>query len=150
MNHGNRFSGFAQVEDLEDGEHDELLRDLSYTTADKRWTIVIPGRNSGQPGTGFITDYASIPRPLWVVIPPRGKYNRGAIIHDALYQMAPIDPRTNARVTQAAADDILREACENLDVRTTQRLAIWLGLRAGGWLTWRRYRRGESAVAKTS
>lgn len=147
MNHGNRFSGFAQVENLEDGAHDELLHNLSYTTADKRWTIVIPGRNGGEPGTGFITDYASIPRLLWVVIPPRGKYNRGAIVHDFLYQTAPVDPRTNARVTQATADAILREACENLDVRATQRFAIWAGLRAGGWVTWTRYRRAELATA---
>lgn len=132
--HGNRFSGLAKLEDAEDGLHATLLEALSYLTLDG-WFISVPA--------GFPTDYASIPRPLQVIIPPRGVYNRPAFIHDYLYHFAPVDPHTGQRCTQARADSILREACENCDDRFTQRWAIYLGLRLGGWVAWRNYRRDE-------
>lgn len=31
---------------------------------------------------GFETDYASVPRPLWALIPARGKHSRAAVLHD--------------------------------------------------------------------
>ena len=132
---GNRFSGLAKVQDEADGVHATLLEDLVYTTRDG-WRIVVPA--------GFVTDYASIPRALTFIIPPRGKYNRPAIIHDFLYQTAPDDDVSGLVCTQARADSIMREACENVDNRLTQRWAIYLGLRAGGWVAWRRYRRAET------
>ena len=150
---GSRFSGLAKVQDEADGVHATLLEDLVYTTRDG-WHIVVPA--------GFVTDYASIPRVLSWLIPPRGKYNRPAIIHDFLYQTAPVDPvrlvcingqtqtartATNirtSRCTQSRADYILREACENVDDRFTQRWTIYLGLRAGGWVAWNSYRRAEA------
>lgn len=132
--HGSRFSSLAHLEDQENGTTAKLLSRLTYTTVDG-WAITVPA--------GFVTDFASIPRPLWVVIPPRGKYNRPAIIHDWLYQRAPFDPTTNRRVTQARADSILREACENCDDRFTQRWTIYLGLRVGGFVTWNRYRQKD-------
>lgn len=129
--HGSRFNGLAQYEDQEDGIHALLLRDLVYTTLDG-WRIVVP--------TGFVTDFASIPRVLQVIIPPRGVYNRPAVVHDFLYNKAPIDPMTDKRCTQARADSIIKEACENCDNRTSQRWAIYLGLRAGGSVAWNNYR----------
>src|SRR4051812_14147435 len=95
---GSRFSGLAYYVDLPDGVHARLTRTLTYTTKDG-WVIRIP-RN-------FITDFASIPRLLQVIIPPRGKYNRPAMAHDYLYQFAPIDPTTGKPCTQARADSIL-------------------------------------------
>lgn len=150
--HGSRFSGLAKVQDEADGVHATLLEDLVYTTRDG-WRIVVPA--------GFVTDYASIPRALGWLIPPRGKYNRPAIVHDWLYQHAPVDSvrmgaadeqsqanraESDFRCTQSRADAIMREACENVDNRLTQRWAIYLGLRAGGWVAWRRYRAAESSV----
>lgn len=35
---------------------------------------------------GFKTDLASVPRILWPLLPPFGKYNRAAIAHDFLYR----------------------------------------------------------------
>jgi uncharacterized protein DUF1353 len=131
MSHGERFSGLAKLEDQPDGVHAKLLEPLCYTTRNG-WRICVPA--------GFLTDYASIPRALSVLIPPRGKYNRPAIVHDWLYQKAPVDPVTGKRCTWSRADSVLREACEDVDDRFTQRWTIYLGLRAGGWVTWRRYR----------
>ena len=133
-NRGNRFSGLVRTEELPDGCHARLLEPLTYTTKDG-WRITAP--------ENLITDYASIPRAVQVFIPPRGVFNRPAIIHDFLYRYAPGDPATGQPCTQGRADAILREACENCDDRFTQRWTIWLGLRLGGWVAWRRYRREQ-------
>jgi hypothetical protein len=34
---------------------------------------------------GFVTDLASIPRPIWSFFPPDGPWVKGAIVHDFLY-----------------------------------------------------------------
>ena len=34
---------------------------------------------------GFETDFASVPRLLWVVLPKWGKYGNAAMVHDWLY-----------------------------------------------------------------
>jgi len=34
---------------------------------------------------GYKTDLASVPRLLWVIIPPFGRYSQAAVIHDYLY-----------------------------------------------------------------
>lgn len=36
---------------------------------------------------GYVTDFASVPRWLWSLFPPIGKYNRAALIHDYLYDL---------------------------------------------------------------
>lgn len=33
---------------------------------------------------GFITDLASVPRVLWALLPPHGRYAKAAILHDYL------------------------------------------------------------------
>ena len=135
-NLGDRFSGLAVLIDQPNGRTAILHDDLSYTTKDK-WVITVPA--------GFETDYASIPRPLWTILPPRGKYNRPAIIHDFLYHFAPIDPTTLKRVNRGRADYIIREACENVGDRFTQRWLIYIGLKVGGWVAWKNYRDKEKA-----
>jgi hypothetical protein len=34
---------------------------------------------------GFETDLASIPRPLWAILPPAGRWARASVLHDWLY-----------------------------------------------------------------
>jgi hypothetical protein len=65
------------------------------------------------------------------------------MIHDFLYRYAPVDPRTKQACTRARADAILEEACENCDDRYTQREAIYLGVRIGGWWPFWQYRRAH-------
>lgn len=62
---------------------------------------------------GFVTDLASIPRWLWSLIPPDGKYAKAAIVHDYLY--------TQAIGTKSYADDIFLEAMTVLGVPTWKR-----------------------------
>lgn len=58
---------------------------------------------------GFITDFASVPRPLWNVYPPWGKYGCAAIVHDWLYW--------TQTTTREIADAVLGEAmiCSGCD-----------------------------------
>lgn len=52
--------------------------------------------------SGFETDFASIPRILWGVLPPNGRYTKAAVIHDWMYK--------NAYLTKVEADSIFYEA----------------------------------------
>jgi len=77
---------------------------------------------------GFTTDFASVPRPLWVVFPKWGKYGNAAVIHDFLY----FDQAT----TRKEADDILLEAMGVLDVSVWQKWPIYWGVRLFGFVAW--------------
>lgn len=80
--------------------------------------IVIP--------TGFVTDFASVPRALWNLLPPTGRYTRAAVIHDFLY-------RTPGLCTRAQADAVLYEAMKYpCHVGFFTRWTIWAGVRVGG------------------
>jgi hypothetical protein len=36
---------------------------------------------------GFVTDLASVPRILWAIFPPFGRYTEAAVVHDYLYRI---------------------------------------------------------------
>ena len=76
---------------------------------------------------GFVTDFASIPRLLWRLLPPTGRYTRASVVHDLLY-------RTPGLCTRAQADAVLYEAMKYpCKVGFFTRWTIWLGVRVGGW-----------------
>jgi hypothetical protein len=104
------------------------------------WPLVYDSDALGYPVTvpsGFRTDLASIPRPLWNILPPIGRYDRAAVVHDLLYQ------RRTAGVDRGLADVVLREAMEVCGVGAWTRRAIYWGVRLGGWRTWNRYRAAD-------
>jgi hypothetical protein len=92
---------------------DDLI--LRYVDGRKTWVvvdpfeyhtdIVTPGFPSGiiYVPPGFETDFASVPRLFWNILPPTGPYGKPAVIHDLLY-------RTKGLATKAQADRILLEA----------------------------------------
>src|SRR5580658_5102513 len=52
--------------------------DMAYTIGTTTEKIIVP--------KGFVTDFASIPQPLWSFgLSPHGQYSRAAVIHDYLY-----------------------------------------------------------------
>jgi lysozyme len=61
---------------LENGRTVELLEDYPYVS-ESDYTIIVP--------TGFKSDLASVPRILWPIFPPFGRYTPAAVIHDYLY-----------------------------------------------------------------
>ena len=114
-----------------DGKHWELAHTFGYTSR---------GGRSFQVPRGFVTDFASVPRALWSLIPPWGKHGQAAVLHDYLYQEQP--------TSRGKADKLLLEACKVLGVAGWRRWAIYAGVRAGGWLAWKAHKRlkveGES------
>jgi hypothetical protein len=86
---------------------------------------------------GFVTDFASIPtRTLRGWLPPTGPYGPAAVIHDYLYQF-PVE------LSRGDCDRIFNEAMKDLKVPGFTRRLVYAGVRAGGWATWRKYRKVE-------
>lgn len=81
---------------------------------------------------GFVTDFASIPRLFWDLLPPWGKYGKAAVLHDYLY--------STALFTRAHCDRIFLEAMGTLGVRWITRWTMYLGVRIGGWVGWNEHR----------
>lgn len=80
---------------------------------------------------GFLTDFASVPRALWPIFPPHGKYTRAAVFHDWLYQFGPL--------SRLEADRAFLEAMQSLDVPLLQRRLMYRGVRLGGGRAWSAY-----------
>ncbi len=79
---------------------------------------------------GFITDFASVPRILHSVFPPRGKHSGAAIIHDYLY--------ATQKRSRSESDSIFLEAMKVLGVGWFRRSTMYSAVRVGGWLPWKR------------
>ncbi len=94
---------------------------------------------------GFVTDFASIPRPFFSLLRPDGDYVYAAIVHDYMYWMQN-HPR-------AIADDIFRRGMEDFGVATGTITTIYGTVRAGGGLAWdanaRLKKQGERRILKT-
>ncbi|BCR06018.1 hypothetical protein DESUT3_30870 [Desulfuromonas versatilis] len=119
-----RFTEALVVSPLADGDTWVLLSPLSYEVGEL---------GSGEVLTappGFMTDFASVPRLLWWVLPKWGKYGNAAVLHDWLYW-------EQVR-NRPEADRIMLEAMEVLEVPAWQRWPIYLGVRAFGALAWLR------------
>ncbi len=89
---------------------------------------------------GFETDFASIPRVLWWLLPKWGKYGNAAVIHDYLYSGGSLMAKGTALVSmdRKLADYILLEAMEVMNTPRWQKYLIYAGVRAGGWWGWRK------------
>ena len=72
----------------------------------------------------FVTDFASIPRGLWNLLPPTGPYGKAAVVHDYLYRMSDW-PRN-------VCDDVLLEGMELLEVNWFKRKLIYRFVRMFG------------------
>ena len=108
-----------------DGRTWKLHEEFTYTT-DAGAVIHVP--------VGFITDLASVPRLLWWVVPPFGKYLPAALIHDKLYA----DHRAGLHhCSRAYCDAVLLEAMRDCGCSAWCANTIWIGVRLGGWVAWR-------------
>lgn len=74
---------------------------------------------------GMLTDLASIPRIVWNILPPSGKYGSAAIVHDRLCNTLQITQSgKSVSITREKCDAILGEAMEVLQVPWTKRVLI--------------------------
>lgn len=92
---------------------------------------------------GFVTDLASIPVIFTIVVPKRGLYDPGAVVHDWLYKTNGIIPvtaqdghRFAGQFSRKECDDILLEAMTASGVPELLRQEIYLGVRLGGQAAW--------------
>jgi hypothetical protein len=111
-----------QVEVQPDGQTYKLLKPLHVRYFGHLYTIP----------AGFLTDFASVPRCFWNLMPPFGKYTPAAVLHDWLYQ--------NGIVTRAQADKVFFDCMTSLEVPSWQRSLMYAGLRLGGHVAWTHYR----------
>ena len=73
---------------------------------------------------GYVTDLASVPRALWTVFPPHGRYAKAAIVHDYLY--------SNAIGSKRWADKVFLEAMGVLDVPKWRKWVMYFAVRLFG------------------
>jgi len=91
---------------------------------------------------GFVTDFASIPRPLWTFWPsPGGKYDKPSLIHDALYQRGYVESADGSKriVERSEADTIFRDAMKVTKTNGVSLRLIYCGVRLGGRAAWNAY-----------
>lgn len=84
---------------------------------------------------GFETDFASIPRIFWRILPKLDRHIRAAIVHDYLYY-------TNG-VTRLEADAIFEAGMADLGTATWKRWVMYYAVRIGGFFAWRAHRKRE-------
>ena len=96
----------------------ELLASFTYDVGAEGSgdTILVPA--------GFETDFASIPRLLWIIEPPLGDAGKAAVLHDRLYE-------TGER-SRLAADRIFLEAMAVLEVPWWKRSLMFRAVRLFG------------------
>lgn len=76
----------------------------------------------------FTTDFASIPKPFWGILPPDGPYGRAAVVHDYLYSTQGM----GGELTRLQCDEILLEAMKALGVGWLTRGIIYRAVRIFG------------------
>ncbi|MGH8083501.1 MAG: DUF1353 domain-containing protein [Lysobacter sp.] len=86
---------------------------------------------------GFVTDFASIPRPFWSLIPRDGQYTFAAIIHDFLYW--------DQSMPREQADLVFKYAMQDFKVPAATISIIHKAVRVGGGGAWK-----GNATAKQS
>jgi hypothetical protein len=97
------------------------IEDMTYVIGRTNDRIVVP--------KGFVTDFASIPEPLWSLgLSPYGQYSRAAVIHDYLYW--------TQGCTRAQADRLLVIAMKESSVRPFDEFVVYQGVDHGGSLAW--------------
>jgi len=102
-----------------DGKGFKLLAPMDVV----EYSIVVP--------MGFVTDLASVPWFARWLVPTWGKFSAASIVHDWLYFDQPC--------SREEADTIFAELMKADGVRASRRMALVSGVRAGGWVAWRKH-----------
>jgi Protein of unknown function (DUF1353) len=101
-----------------------------YLNTNIEWTPdkPIPGITKVVVPKGFVTDFASVPRIFWPILPPDDEYLVPAIVHDWLYWQQ--------TVSKERADSVLRNAMEELKVAGWKVAAVYQGVANFGTSAW--------------
>lgn len=115
-----KFSGALTLTWLPDGRNWRVAAPIVYDT------ITVP--------IGFETDGASVPRPLWWILPSWGTYSPAAVLHDYLCTRLEAGTPDSAAPTWSAADAIFYQAMIELGTGATMRWLMWAAVRIYGVL----------------
>ena len=126
-----RFTKILVVSPLADGKTWYLREELGYDVDEEG-----SGDKVNVP-VGFLTDFASVPRAFWWLLPRWGRYGNAAVIHDFLYW--------EQGRTRKEADRIFLEGMEVLGVSGLIRYTLFAAVRLFGWLGW--WARGRRILA---
>ncbi len=107
-----------------------LTRPLRYDSDLIHQEVVVPRK--------FLTDFASVPRLPLTYLLAGDTAHEAAVIHDYLYQ-------TNG-VSRRIADAVFYEAMRVTGEPRWRAWMLWLGVRAGGWFPWKKYRAHGTGV----
>jgi hypothetical protein len=131
-----RFTNILVVSPYPDGKTWYLRSDFGFDRGKEGSgdTITVP--------IGFSTDFASIPRIFWTVLPKWGKYGNAAVVHDYLYYRQELNA---AKLPRKTADDILLEGMIVLNVVPWQRFVIYHAVRWFGFFAWYSNRKMKEA-----
>lgn len=96
-------------------------KDRTYTIGDTKDKIVVP--------KGFVTDYASTPKIVWLLgLSPHEQYSRAAIIHDYLYW--------SQGCTREQSDRLMLIAMKESEVGRLGRWLVYQAVNAMGKSSW--------------
>lgn len=118
-----KFTTPLQLEFLENNKFKLIEAFTYYRTDDEKDIIRVP--------KNFITDFASIPRLFWNVLPPQGtkrnKYGKSAVLHDYLY-----DEKCKYKMSRRQADTIFIESMKAVKVNWFIRSLLYSCVRLFG------------------
>jgi len=78
---------------------------------------------------GFITDGASVPRPLWWLLPAWGRYSRAAVVHDYLCAAIRSGAPQPLAPDRRTADALFYQAMAACGVNVAMRWLMWAAVR---------------------
>jgi hypothetical protein len=108
-------------------------------TVNQKFIYHIGGSESGmavEVPIGFVTDFASIPRIFWRVLPPTGTYGKAAVVHDFLY--------ASQAGTREWADAVFLEAMGVLKVPAWKKHVMHKAVRLFGWIAWNKHAQNKA------
>jgi hypothetical protein len=96
--------------------------------------VLTIGNRSYEVPVGYCTDFASVPRIPFIFARYGGKASIPALWHDWCYDCG------KDQFSRKQADDMFYELMVQFNdpPRWSQRYAMWLGVRLGGWVGWRK------------
>lgn len=114
-------TGPLQIEILPDGRSGRLLRSFRVRLGGEDGKVIeVP--------EGFETDFASVPRAFWRIVPPWGRYSPAAVVHDYLY--------ATRRMSRREADGVFLKLMRRLGVPLWKRSFMYAAVRGFGGRAW--------------
>lgn len=105
-----------------------IVREINEYTKiiEEPFSFIRPNGDSIDIPKYYTTDFASIPRLFWNLLPPDGCYAQAAVVHDFCYQFH--------KYPRKECDMVLLEGMTVLKVPGWKKWVIYQNVRAFGWM----------------